>query len=192
MAPFLRRAGAYRRDREQRLTALRRFAAAHDWKITGLTADLSACDIPSLAGARSAQAELAVTGEWQDRTALVTSVLVQPASVSSARGEGRSRDVVVLLVALHLGLNDRQLIASRTGGTIDVRGISGSVDALLQPLRVLLGAADRSGAFRAGDTLKLGDEDIVVAHPTRAPEAALDVVPRLDLLVEVARLLASR
>lgn len=190
--PFLRRAGAYRRDRERRLTALRRFAASHDWNVTGLTTDLSSSYlIPPLVGARSAQAELTVTGEWQGRPALVASVLVQPASVSPARRQGRSRDVIVLLVAMQVGRNDQQLIASRSARTIDVMGIAGSVDALLRPLRVLLGAAARSGVFREGDTLKLDEVDVLLAHPTRAREAPLDLVSRLDLLADVARLLAS-
>jgi hypothetical protein len=189
---FPRRAGAYRRDREQRLTALRRFAASHDWNVTGMTADLSACClIPPLIGARSAQAELTVTGEWQGRTALVASVLVQPASVSLARRQGRSRDVIVLLVVMHVGRNDRQLIASRSAGATDVVSIAGSVDTLLRPLRVLLDAAAWSGAFREGDTLKLDEGDVLLAHPIGAREAPSDLVSRLDLLADVTVLLAT-
>jgi hypothetical protein len=96
-----------------------------------------------------------VTGEWQGRTALAASVLVQPASASPAHSEGRSKDVVVLLAVMRIGRNDRQFIASRTAATIDVTSISGRVDALLQPLRVLLGAAARSSTLRKGDALPL-------------------------------------
>jgi hypothetical protein len=190
--PFLRRAGTYRRNREQRLTALRRFAASHDWHVTGLTDDLSASYLmPPLIGARSAQAELTVTGDWQGRTALVASVLVQPASVAPARRQGRPRDVIVLLVVMHVGRNDRQLIASRSTGAIDVMGSAGSVDALLQPLRMLLDAAAGSGAFREGDTLKLHEGDVLLAHPIRPREAPLDLASRLALLTDVAGLLTS-
>lgn len=188
----LRRTGLYRRDRERRLTALRRFAASHGWNITGLTADLSACCLlPPLEIVRSAQAELTVTGEWQGRTALVASVLVQSVPASSAHSDGRARDIVVLLAAMRVGRNDRQFIASRTASAIDVTGISGSVDVLLQPLRTLLGVAARSSTFREGDTLKLGEVDLALAHQTRARERPLDVVSRLDLLGDVAGLLAS-
>jgi hypothetical protein len=189
---FPRRVGEYRRDREQRLTALRGFAASHDWNVMGLTADLSACYlIPPLIGARSAQAELTVIGEWQGRTALVASVLVQPASVAPARRQGRPRDVIVLLVVMHVGRNDRQLIASRSAGAIDVVSIAGSVDTLLRPLRVLLGAAAWSGAFPEGDTLKLQEGDVLLAHPIRPREAPLDLISRLDLLADVTGLLAT-
>jgi hypothetical protein len=189
---FPRHAGAYRRDREQRLTALRRFAASYDWNIMGLATDLSAsCRMPPFIGARSAQAELTVTGEWQGRTALVASVLVQPASVSLARRQGRSRDVIVLLVVMHVDRNDLQLIASRSAGAIDVVGIAGSADTLLRPLRVLLGAAAWSSAFREGDTLKLDEGDVLLAHPIRGREAPLDLVSRLNLLAHVTGLLAS-
>lgn len=188
-----RRAGAYRRDRDQRLTSLRRFAASHDWNTTALTADLSACCvIPSLVGARSAQAELTVTGEWQDRTALVASVLVQPAaSASPPRRSGRPRDLVVLLVAMDVERNDRQLVASHAAGKIDVVGISGSVTAILQPVRVLLGEAAQSGVFCEGDTLKVSEADMALAHPALVRERALDVESRLDLLLDVTRLLAG-
>jgi hypothetical protein len=147
--------------------------------------------MPPFIGARSAQAELTVTGEWQGRTALVASVLVQPASVSLARRQGRSRDVIVLLVVMHVDRNDLQLIASRSAGAIDVVGIAGSADTLLRPLRVLLGAAAWSSAFREGDTLKLDEGDVLLAHPIRGREAPLDLVSRLNLLAHVTGLLAS-
>jgi hypothetical protein len=95
------------------------------------------------------------------------------------------------MAAMRVGRDDRQFIASRTASAIDVTGISGSVDVVLQPLRMLLGAAARSSTFREGDTLKLGEVDLVLAHQTRARERPLDVVSRLDLLGDVAGLLAS-
>jgi hypothetical protein len=97
----------------------------------------------------------------------------------------------VLLVAMQSGRrNDRQLVASYEGGAIDVVSISGNVASLLQPLRMLLGEAARTGAFCEGDTLKVGEADLVVAHPTPVRERPLDVVSRLDLLLDVTRLLA--
>jgi hypothetical protein len=189
MVLFPRWAAAYRRGRERRLIALRRFAASYGWQVTGVTTDLSASRIPHFTGAHSAQVELGVTGEWENRTALVASVLVQPALVSSARSRRRPKDVAVLLVVLHIGHNDRQFIASRTRNAIDISGISSHVDAVEQPLWVLLDSASRSGLFRDGDTLTAGEMDIVMAHRTRVREATLDVVARLDLLAEVARLL---
>jgi hypothetical protein len=192
VGPFPRRAGAYRRDREKRLMALRRFAASRDWVITGQAVDLSASFLVSpFVGARSVQPELTVTGQWQGRTALVASILVQPASVAPPRREGRPRDLVVLLVRMHVARNERQIIISHSEGRIDVTSVSGNVDALLQPLQDLLGAAARSGAFRQEDMLCLAEGDIFLAHPTRAREAALDLVARLDLLANVARLLVS-
>lgn len=187
-----RRAGAYRREREQRLTALRQFAALHDWNVTGLSADLSArWPVPPLKGSLSAQAEFAVAGAWQGWTALVASILVQPASVPMTRTGSRPRDVVVLLTALHVGRNDRQLIATRTAQTIDVMSCSDSAATLQQPLRALLGRAVRSGKFLEGDTLKLGEADVAVVHRLSARREVLDVVSRLELLVGVARLLAQ-
>jgi hypothetical protein len=97
----------------------------------------------------------------------------------------------MLLAAMRIGRNDWQFIASRTADAIDVTGLSGRVDALMQPLRVLIGAAARSSTFREGDTLKLGEGNLVLAHQARAREAPLDFASRLDLLVDVERLLAS-
>jgi hypothetical protein len=187
-----RRAGTYRRAREQRLTALRQFAVLHGWNVTGLSADLSGCwPIPPLKGSLSAQAELAIAGDWHGRTAMVSSILVQPPPSPMARTARRPRDVVMLLTALHVGRNDQQLIATRTATTIDIMSGSGSVATLQQPLRALLCGAVQSGKFHEGDTLKLGEGDVALAHQLSARHAALDVGSCLDLLVGVARLLVQ-
>lgn len=189
MGPFPRRAAAYRRGRDRRLIALRRFAASHGWHVTGVTTDFSASRIPHFVGAHSAQAELTVTGKWENRTAQVASVLVQPAWASPARWRRRPKDVAVLLVALHVGHNDRQFIASCKSSATDISVMSSRAEAIQQPLQALLDSASRSGAVREGDTLTAGEVDIVLAHRIQVREEALDVVSRLDLLVEIARLL---
>lgn len=86
-----------RQARDERLLAYRAFGDEHGWPVRGLVENLTQrFPVPPLLGATAAQAELALTGTWAGRPALVTSVLVRPYGADP-------RDVVVQLTALDLG-----------------------------------------------------------------------------------------
>jgi hypothetical protein len=71
------------------MAAYRAFGLAYGWEVLGLYQDLSQrYPVAPLLGARSAQAELALTGQWDGWSAVVASVLVRPPARSDGRQHG--------------------------------------------------------------------------------------------------------
>jgi hypothetical protein len=95
------------------LTGLRAFCTERRWSVLGLHQDLSTgYPVAPLLGARSAQAELALVGDWCGRSALVASVLVRKATLERERRPG---DHVVQLTTLDSGPLGLQFTAERLG-----------------------------------------------------------------------------
>ena len=157
----------------------------------GLHQDLSTgYPVPPLLGARSAQAELALTGQWRGRSAVVASVLVRPEMRS---GERRPSDDVVQLTTLDSGPLELQFTADRlnkglrtaTVGVEDARCLANVVD--------LLEIAARNDLLRVGDRIAASDAQLLMARPLTAGLGAvsLDVEGPLVLLSRLAELLSE-
>ncbi len=107
------------------------------WSVLGLHQDLSARHpVPPLLGAYSAQAELALTGQWSSWPSVVASVLVQ----SGDRRASKTSDMVVQLSTLDTGPLGLQFSATYglTGPEVAMpagssEGGTARVEALLHP-----------------------------------------------------------
>ncbi len=111
--PPLTNAGR-RRMRDRRLRLFRDFQTAHGWTVLGLHQDLSRrYPVQPLLGAASAQAELALTGDWGGFPAIVASVRVKSRGVPRER---RQPDLVVQLTTLETGPSARNSPLCSTAG----------------------------------------------------------------------------
>jgi hypothetical protein len=158
-------AGRRRRVRDARLQELRAWGAAHGFAVLGLHEDLAArWPVALLQGARSARAELAMSGPWDGRTATVVSALV--------RAEGAAGERVVQVVTLETGVRGRQAAAVWDGRTLAAtRG----------ELHPDVAGLVRGRALPAGDELAVADVELVHARLLDG-SGGLDVEGPLALL----------
>lgn len=166
--------------RDVRLQALRAFGRTHGWAVHGLFEDLTVrYPVAPLLGARSAQAELALTGTWAGCPAVVGSVLVQPHRTTTRR----PHDLVVQFTLLDTGPTGTEFQASCTGGsapqeTVVGRGLTA---ALLQSLQ----ESSARAWLRPGD--EVASAQVSLAHARVLRGAAVpDLEPPLQVLAELA------
>lgn len=163
----------------------RGFGAAHGWEVLGLHQDLSQrYPVAPLLAADSAQAELAVSGPWEEWSAIVASVLVRPDARSGPRAP---LDTVVQLTILDTGPFSPQFTATLESATVDVALLSGRDEQLLRLERVLQDAAGGSDLW-PGD--HLAADEVELLHTRTLTTGDPDLAGPLRLLSTVARALA--
>jgi hypothetical protein len=165
------------------MAAYRDFCMSHGWEKLGLFQDLSQrYPVAPLLGAHSAQAELALTGEWDGWSAVVASVLVRPQALPGAR---EPMDVVVQLTTLDTGPFSPQFsaIVGRRGNDIALLSRS-PLDS--SGLASVLEAARADGGLWPGD--HLAADEVELLH-TRS-KTSTDIAAPLRLLSSLATSLA--
>lgn len=175
-----------RRLHDRRMSAYRQFGAAHDWDVLGLHQDLSQrYPVAPLLGARSAQAELALIGQWDGWSAVIASVLVRPTHGSGTR---TSADVTVQLTTLDTGPILPQFTAGLTPGGPDIALLSGDAVAP-EPLDRILRTAQALGHLWLGD--QVAADEVELLHTRMVNAAKVDFLGPLRLLSALARELLS-
>jgi hypothetical protein len=168
------------------LTGLRAFCTERRWSVLGLHQDLSTgYPVAPLLGARSAQAELALVGDWCGRSALVASVLVRKATLDRERRPG---DHVVQLTTLDSGPLGLQFTAERLGSGLQTAPLGTDAPGRLAEVMDLLETAARNGALRVGDRIAASDLQLLMARPLMPGIGGppLDVEGPLTLLHRLA------
>jgi hypothetical protein len=178
--------GSRRRARDARLAKLRAFCTERRWSVFGLHQDLSTgYPVAPLLGARSAQAELALVGEWSGRSALVASVLVRKDTLQRERGPGEH---VVHLTTLDSGPLGMQFTAERLDSGLQTAALGVVDPRRLVKVMALLETAAHNGALRVGDRIAASDLQLLMARPLTPGIGGppLDVEGPLTLLHRLA------
>ena len=172
-----------RRRRDERLTSLRGFSAAHGWAVeAALPGVVTRHPVPRLLEAGQAAPDLVVGGPWQGRRAQLASVLVRPEPARLPRGH--RPDDVVLLAALEVPPVHGRYVGVVTASGLDVTGSSPELVAACGPA---VGRAVAAGVLLEGDCVALGELSLAVAGPWRAGLGRAEgVTAWLDLLAVVA------
>jgi hypothetical protein len=168
------------------MAAYRAFGLAHGWEVLGLYQDLSQrYPVAPLLGARSAQAELALTGQWDGWSAVVASVLVRP----PARSDGRPHvDTIVQLTTLDTGPFSPQFSAAVGQRGTDVALLSSGSSSQSAPLERVLEQARAGGDLWPGD--HLAADEVELLHTRALTTAPSDLAGPLRLLSSLACKLA--
>jgi hypothetical protein len=176
-----------RRARAARHQALRDFSQRYAWQVVGLTTDLSQRYLLTpLLGAGSAQADLAVVGEWHGVGASVASVLVQREG-AYVPTPGRKRDEVVLLATLDVGPDHKQWLARRTHDRVEFQAVTDDAVALEADVTGLLSRRDVRAIFGDGDSVAMGQIDLAAVHHWHRGDDAEAIAACLDLLEELGQ-----
>jgi hypothetical protein len=173
-----------RRARSERHQVLREFAAEFDWSIVALTASFAdAFPVPPLAGAWSAQSDLAIQGwayGWAATVALV-----------SIRMHGMPRaDQLALVSVLDPGPGRREFVATHSLHGVHVVALTpgeGGEVANFDSVRNVLRA---SPDFARGDSVALSDAQLAHVHPLRPGQKSLPVAGSVEMLTRLATVLA--
>jgi hypothetical protein len=177
-----------RRAREARHQVLRDFSRRYAWQVAGLTTDLSQrYRLTPLLGAGSAQADLAVVGEWHGVAASVASVLVQREG-AYVPTPGRKRDEIVLLATLDVGHDQKQWLARRTHDRVEFQAVTDDAAGLEAEVTGLLNRQDVRPIFADGDSVAMGEVDLAAVHHWHRADDAEAIAARLDLLEELGQL----
>ncbi len=144
--------------------------------------------VPPLLGAVSAQAELAVSGTWEQWPALIASVLVQP---PQRRGSGKQRDLVVQLTMLDTGPLHSQFTAELHRDGAEVVVLGRPAELVAAPLTSWLDTALVHGSLQAGD--HLAADEVVLLHTRTLGDsrARVDLEGPLRALDALARFLSA-
>lgn len=172
-----------RRRRDERLTSLRTFSAAHGWTVEpALPGVVTRHPVPRLLAAAQASPDLVVGGPWRGSRAQLASVLVRPEPARLPRGH--RPDDVVLLAALEVSPVHGRYVGVVTSSGLDVTGSSPELVAACGPA---VGRAAAAGVLLPGDCVALGELSLAVAGPWRSGlERADGVAAWFDLLSVVA------
>jgi len=176
-----------RHGRQRRLQAYQAFSRKYGWPVLGLHQDLSRyLPVAPLMGATSAQTELALSGHWRQRRAVVASVLVQ-----SREAPGHPHpDTVVQLTALRGGAG-LQFTATwhENGPELSLLSKPEPGRESLRRLEEALRAAGAFGVLCAGDHLADNGRELLHSRTLgtlRRPDihAPLDALARLAVALE--------
>jgi hypothetical protein len=173
-----------RRAQSERHKALREYATQFEWSIVALTASFAdAFPVPPLAGAWSAQADLAIGGcvsGWALTVALVSARM---------HGEQRSNQLALVTV-LDFGADRRQFVATRTLRGVDVVSLARDVRGQTAEYDVVLDVLGESPAFVRGDSVALAEVQLVHVRPLRPRQKSLPVSDATELLARLATAMA--
>ncbi len=155
-----------RRVRDRRLRQFRAFQVEHGWSVLGLHQDLSRrYPVQPLLGAASAQAELALTGDWDGSTAIVALVLVRSGAVPRER---RQHDLVVQLTTLETGPVGMQFAAVFDGRGFDVVFLARASADDERRIRQVLEAVPGRERLERWDHVAVDEVELV--HARRLPD----------------------
>ena len=173
---------ARRRARLFRLAAYRAFGRDQSWSVLGLHQDLSLrYPVAPLIGALSAQAELALSGEWEGRPAVLASALVAP-----PRSSGRTaRDVVVQLTILDTGPPTPQYTSTARRDGADVVALTRGPEPAAEIESLLRMAADR-GDLLPGDQVAAGEVELMHTRVLQGRRPSIDLHGPLRVLASLA------
>ncbi|WP_146099477.1 hypothetical protein [Kineococcus xinjiangensis] len=186
MAVLANRA-AWRRWRDQRLSALRHLAGEHAWSILPLLDPASRFPVPQCPAGAAVGTELAVAGRRGLRAVLAASLLVSPRGPHGRLGV-RFRDDVVLVLSLEVSRPVGSPHWSvTTGSRGDLAALSGPVPAFLA------GLPPRSAGGRGlgpGEFLTATGDELLWSSLLNSPTDVVALVEqRLALLAEIAETL---
>jgi hypothetical protein len=173
---------AWRRSHDDRMATYRAFGHEHGWAVLGMHQDLTyRYPVAPLLGARSAQADLALTGKWDHWPAIVASVLVRPAATGAVRR--RVSDTVVQLTLLNTGPLGTRFVASRRSDRTDVALLRADVSNEGQRVTATLDGYAAAGSLQPGD--HLGTHELGLVHArTLRPGKAIALEAPLQLLAD--------
>lgn len=176
--------GKRRRVRDARLAAFHVFERGRQWQVLGLHQDLSrSYPVEPLLGAASAQAELALTGEWKGWRAVVASVLVRTGMPTNDR---RHHDTVVQLTTLDIGAMAVQFTARHHGAGFEVALLTRIVGDEAAAVITLLSSTSGRYALRPGDRVAANEVQIVHTRQLHDRDQRVDIEGPLDFLAGVA------
>jgi len=162
------------------MAAYRGFGSSHGWQVIGLHQDLSQhYPVAPLLGAQSAQAELALGGEWEKLPALLALVLVR----HTERPSRAHRDTVVQLTTLDTGPFAVQFsaVVGRRGPQVALLSGREADAGLLDPI---LRRAAASENLRVGD--HLAADGVELLHTRTLTRADVDLEGPLRFLTSLA------
>ena len=171
--------------RDDRLAALHAFERRWGWSVLGLYQDLSR-DYPvePLLGAVSAQAELALTGDWDGWAAVVASVLVRSGGPTPDR---RHHDLVVQLTTLDIGPLPWQFTATQHDFDRELVVLTPSERHSAEDVTRVLRSVDGSGLLKVGDHLAANGVQLLHTRVLHDHGKHIDVAGPLDMLAVIAR-----
>ncbi len=174
--------------RDVRVSAYHSFEREQNWRVLGLHQDLSRnYPVKPLLGAVSAQAELALTGDWDGWSAVVASVLVRSGESIQDR---RHHDVVVQLTALDTGPLSVQFTAAYLIGGLELAMLNRADDDGAADVERLLEISAGRGALVPGDRVAANEVQLLHTRRLDDRDRHVDIAGPLILLADLAR--ASR
>ena len=181
--------GRMRRVRDHRLADYHAFEHRLRWSVLGMHQDLSRrYPVEPLLGASSAQAELALEGNWGRWQAVVASVLVRSGVPT---GDRRHHDLVVQLTLLDTGPLRLQFTAANLPGGVEVGALAQDSERDRKGLQQAFDAAARTGTLRLDDRLAANDIQLLHTRRLLDDEKHVDIEGPLKALTRIAEALAS-